>query len=84
MIISIMSAKLYNIRKYNDSTEFSALVEIYNQMARYLDPGEIEYTEEHASLYFSNMSDLSNYTLVFENKISKFNSNQNYLHKSSF
>jgi mycothiol synthase len=62
-----MSAKFYNIRKY-DPTEFSTFVEIYNQMARYLDPGAIEYTEELASLYFSNISDLSNFTLVFENK----------------
>ena len=59
-------AKLYNIRKY-DSTEFPTLVELYNQMARYLDPGAIEYTEEHALMYFSNMTDLSDYTLVFEN-----------------
>jgi mycothiol synthase len=62
-----MSAKFYNIRKY-DSTEFSTLVEIYNRMARYLDPGALEYTEEQASLYLSNMSNLSKYTLVFENK----------------
>jgi ribosomal protein S18 acetylase RimI-like enzyme len=62
-----MSAKFYSIRKY-DSTEFSTLVEIYNQMARYLDPGAIEYSEENALLYFSNMEDLSNFTLVFENK----------------
>lgn len=67
MIISLMSTKFYSIRKYDDS-QFSTLVKIYNQMARYLDPGAIEFTEEHASLFFSNMSDLSNYSLVFENK----------------
>lgn len=67
MIISLMSTKFYSSRKYDDS-QFSTLVKIYNQMARYLDPGAIEYTEEHASLFFSNMSVLSNYSLVFENK----------------
>jgi mycothiol synthase len=51
---------------YN-STEFSTLVALYNQMARYLDPGAIEYTEEHALMYLSNMTELSDYTLVFEN-----------------
>jgi mycothiol synthase len=62
-----MSAKFYNIKKYN-SIEFSTLLEIYNQMARYLDPGAIEYKEDHALLFFSNMSDLSDFTLVFENE----------------
>ncbi|MCK4780098.1 MAG: GNAT family N-acetyltransferase [Candidatus Lokiarchaeota archaeon] len=63
-----MSAELFNIRKYDDSIELSTLLELYNHMARYLDPGAIELTEEYASLLLSNTPDLSNYSLVFENK----------------
>ncbi|MFX1378344.1 MAG: GNAT family N-acetyltransferase [Promethearchaeota archaeon] len=61
-----MSAKFYKIRKY-DSTEFPTLVTLYNQMARYLDPGALEYTEELASVFLSSTPNLSDHTLVFEN-----------------
>jgi mycothiol synthase len=61
-----MSAKYYNIRKYDESTEFSTLVEIYNQMSRYLNPGALEYTEELASIYLSSTPNLSDKSLVFE------------------
>jgi mycothiol synthase len=67
MIIINMSAKFYKIGKYDDSTMFSSLVEIYNQMARYLDPGALEYTEELASLFLSSTPNFSDKTLVFEN-----------------
>ena len=62
-----MSVIFYNIRKYDDSTEFSTLVELYNKMSRYLDPGAIELTEEYASLLLSNNPNLSENSLIFEN-----------------
>jgi ribosomal protein S18 acetylase RimI-like enzyme len=63
-----MSAKLYNTRKYDHPSEFSTLVDIYNQKSRYLDPGALEYTEEHASLLLSSTPNFSDNTLIFENK----------------
>ena len=61
-----MSTKFFNIRKYDDSIEFSTLLGLYNTMARYLNPAAIEINEETTSILLSNNPNFIQNSLIFE------------------
>ncbi|MFX1574478.1 MAG: GNAT family N-acetyltransferase [Promethearchaeota archaeon] len=61
-----MSAKLFNIRKYDDSFEFSALLELYNKFNRYLNPAAIEVNDAYALVILNNDPDFLDNLLIFE------------------
>ncbi|MHA2131078.1 MAG: GNAT family N-acetyltransferase [Promethearchaeota archaeon] len=70
-----MSAELFIIRKYDESIEFSSLLELYNKFARYLNPAAIEINDEYASVVLDNDPDFFDNSLIFEiveNKIIGF------------
>ncbi len=63
-----MSAKYFNIRNYDDSVEFSTLLELYNKLSKHLNPAAIIFTEEYASIIQNSNPDLQQNSLIFESE----------------
>jgi len=67
-----MEANLIKIKPFDDSIGLSLLVDLYNQMAKYLNPETtIELTEELAHVILGKETVLSRDFLIFENEQSK-------------
>lgn len=60
-----MSAKFFNVRNYDDTVEFSTLLELYNKMSKHLNPAAIEITDEYASALLSSNPNLQQNSLIF-------------------
>jgi ribosomal protein S18 acetylase RimI-like enzyme len=60
-----MSAKLFNIRKYDDTIGFSTIVELYNKLSKHLNPAATEVNEEYASVILGSNPNLQQNTLIF-------------------
>ncbi len=60
-----MSTKLFNVRNYDDTVEFSSLLELYNKMSRHLNSAAIEINEDYASVILSSNPNLKQNSLIF-------------------
>ena len=60
-----MSVKFFNVKNYDDTVEFSTLLELYNKMSKHLNPAAIEITEEYASALLSSNPNLQQNSLIF-------------------
>ena len=63
-----MSAKLFNIRNYDDTIEFSTLLRLYNKFSKHLNPAAVEINEEHSSVILSSNPNLQQNSLIFGNE----------------
>jgi len=66
-----MSANFFNVRTYDDTVDFSTLLELYNKMSKNLNPAAIEITEDYASVLLGSNPNLSQNSLIFENEQKK-------------
>ena len=67
-----MKANLFKVKPYNDSIGLSIIVDLYNKMAKYLNPETIlRITEELALIYLGQETVFSRDYLVFENNQGK-------------
>ncbi|MFW9820187.1 MAG: GNAT family N-acetyltransferase [Candidatus Thorarchaeota archaeon] len=67
-----MKANLFNVKPYNDSIGLSSIVDLYNQMNKYLNPETtLQVTEEMARIYLGQETVFSRDYLVFEDKQGK-------------
>lgn len=67
-----MKANLFNVKPYNDSLGLSLIVDLFNKMAKYLNPeATLHITEELARSYLGQETIFSRDYLVFENNQGK-------------
>ncbi|MFX1380538.1 MAG: GNAT family N-acetyltransferase [Promethearchaeota archaeon] len=67
-----MKANLFNVKQYNDSIGLSSIVDLYNQMVKYLNPETtLHITEELARTYLGQETVFSRDYLIFENNQGK-------------
>jgi ribosomal protein S18 acetylase RimI-like enzyme len=63
-----MSVKLFNVRNYDDTIEFSTLLGLYNKLSKHLNPAAVEINVEHSSVILSSNPNLQQNSLIFENE----------------
>ncbi len=67
-----MKANKFKIKPYDDSIGLSLIVDLYNQMVKYLNPeSTLQITEELARMYLGQETVFSRDYLLFENKQGK-------------
>lgn len=67
-----MKANEFRIKPYDDSVGLSLIVDLYNQMGKYLNPETtLQITEELARIYLGQETVFSRDYLIFENKQGK-------------
>ncbi len=60
-----MSGKFFKVRNYDDTVDFSIILELYNEMSKHLNPAAIEITEDYASVILGTNPNLQQNTLIF-------------------
>ncbi|UCC20021.1 MAG: GNAT family N-acetyltransferase [Promethearchaeota archaeon] len=60
-----MCAKIFNVRNYDETIEFSTILELYNKLSKHLNPAAVEITEEYASALLSSNPNLQQNSLIF-------------------